>query len=257
MDLKTGNGKYYFDIDRCRLNIICKYVPDSTELVLFIHGLACSWDSFRNVLDKDYFPGKSLLLPDLAGFGDSSKPEDFSYTMENQAHLIDNLLANFPNCNIHIAAHSMGGAIALLLNEDTLSRVKTFSNIEGNLIGEDCGMLSRGVISVNFTEYCDNLYKKHLIEFNGHHQLRFEKTDPLVIYKSADSLVKWSDSGELLCKFKSLNCRKCYFYGEENNNMPVLKKLGPIEKFMISKSGHGLMTENPDEFYTKLKSFVG
>jgi hypothetical protein len=38
--------------------------------------------------------------------------------------------------------------------------------------------------------------------------------------------------------------------------MPVLEKLDFIPKYMISKSGHGLTTENPEEFYTKLSKFI-
>jgi hypothetical protein len=86
--------------------------------------------------------------------------------------------------------------------------------------------------------------------------LLFEQSTPRAIYKSADSLVRWSDSGELLNKFRNLNCRKSYFYGEENKNMPVLNKLDFVDKIIIQNSGHAMTTENPKEFYSKLSAFI-
>ena len=95
----------------------------------------------------------------------------------------------------------------------------------------------------------------HLFAFRGHEQLHFEQSSPFAIYNSAVSLVKKSDSDELLDRFGKLSCNKCYFYGEENKVMPVLKKLGSVQKYMIKNSGHGMTTENPKEFYTKLVEF--
>jgi pimeloyl-ACP methyl ester carboxylesterase len=254
--LKSGLNDYLADIDNHRIHFLCDFTPSSNEVVLFIHGLACSHESFRNLSDKIYFPGKSILILDLAGFGKSSKSESYSYSMEAQASLLEKLLSLLPEWNIHIAAHSMGGAVALLFSSDVMKRVKSFANIEGNLISEDCGILSRGIADLPFEEYRDKLFKTHQSEFKGHSQLRFNETTPFVVYNSAASLVKWSDSGELIKRFNALTCKKCYIYGEENQGMTVLNYLGPIEKYMISKSGHGMMTENPTEFYTVLTGFI-
>jgi pimeloyl-ACP methyl ester carboxylesterase len=256
INLKPGLNDYFVEIDNHKIHFRCDFSPDSNEVILFIHGLACSHESFRNLFDKPYFPGKSLLISDLAGFGKSSKPESFSYYMEDQASILEKLLSLLPAWNIHIAAHSMGGAVALLFSADIMSRVKSFANIEGNLISDDCGIFSRGVANLSFEEYRDSAFKISQTEFKGHAQLRFEETTPLAVYKSAVSLVKWSDSGELIKRFNALTCRKCYIYGEENSNMAVFKYLTSIDKYMISRSGHGMMTDNPDEFYSVLAGFI-
>jgi pimeloyl-ACP methyl ester carboxylesterase len=159
MNLDIGLRDYTANINQYKINFVCKFIPYSSEVILFIHGLACSMDSFQNVFDEDYFPDKSLLLVDLIGFGKSSKHEDFSYSMEGQAKIIENLLSILPKWNLQIAAHSMGGAIALLFSNEIFSRVKSFANIEGNLISEDCGLLSRGIISVSLEEYKNVFYK--------------------------------------------------------------------------------------------------
>jgi len=256
MKLTPGLKEYSILINEHQIHFSCKYNSKSSEVIIFFHGLGCSWDSFRNVLDHDYFPNKSLLFLDHIGFGNSSKTEDFSYTMENQAQIIERLLSILPQWNIHIVAHSMGVAIALFLEPQTFSRVISFSNIEGNLISEDCGIMSRGISDISFKEYKNKLYKLHIFVYRGNDQLHFEQSSPFAIYNSAVSLVKKSDSGELLLRFRKLSCNKSYFYGEENKDMTVLKKLDFVQKYMIQNSGHGMTTENPKEFYTKLVEFV-
>ncbi len=256
MKLNEGIKEYSVVVDKYQVYFKCKFDPYSDEVILFIHGLACSSDSFRHAFEGNHFPDKSLLALDLIGFGKSSKPGNFSYAMEDQARLIQKLLSILPQWNIHIVAHSMGGAIALLFEPDIFSRVKSFANIEGNLINDDCGILSRGIISVSYEDYTNNLFKKHLVEFKSHHQLHFTETTPAAIYKSAVSLVEWSDSGILLNKFAALDCKKSYFFGEENKNMPVLGKLNFVQKFMIHNCGHGMSIENPKEFYSTFALFI-
>ena len=41
-----------------------------------------------------------------------------------------------------------------------------------------------------------------------------------------------------------------------DKDMPVLKKLDFVKKYMVHNSGHGMMTENPKEFYSKLHDFI-
>jgi len=254
--LQSGFKEYFFSLNQHQIFFQCRFSPGSKEAVLFLHGLACSSDSYRDVWNANYFPGKSILAVDIIGFGRSSKSEDFSYKMEDHAVLIEKLLEKLPDWKFHIAAHSMGGAIALLFSAEFYTRVLSFSNIEGNLVSEDCGLLSREIISRSFEVYKNRLYPKHVNAFKDHDQLHFEQSTPAAIYKSAQSLVQRSDSGELLEKFRKLNCRKSYFYGEENREMAVISKLDFAQKYMISNSGHGMMTENPDEFYSKLAGFI-
>ena len=256
-ELQKGFHEYDVDIENNTIHFQCDFKPDSPDLILFLHGLACSGDSFRNLFDHSYFPNASLLVPDLIGFGQSSKPDDFSYTMEDQAVLCERLLDIFPAQRLHIVAHSMGNAIALLFTQNIFSKVQSFANLEGNLISEDCGLLSRGIIEVSFQEYQKRNFRSHLYEFARHSQLRFNQTTANAVYKSAESLVKWSDSGELLTRYFNLKCKKCYFWGEENSEMPVLKKLTSLKTIMIPNSGHGMMTDNPEAFYNELVKFIG
>ncbi len=234
------------------------------EFVIFIHGLGCAKESFDDIFVFSRFNDFSLLAIDLIGFGDSSKPKDFSYTMEDQAEICKLLLDEFNPKKVHIVAHSMGGAIGLLLAEKLSDKLVSFTNIEGNLISEDCGLLSRKTISVPIEDFKNKVFDelKSSIAESKDKGLQLwlkwnEKSDTLAFYRSSESLVEWSDSGKLLEKFKNLKIKKVYIYGDRNSGMKVLDDLGDIKKIEISNSGHFVMNDNPEEFYTRLSDFIG
>jgi pimeloyl-ACP methyl ester carboxylesterase len=254
--LREGLHEYDIVVDNKRLNFLCDFKPESENLIIFLHGLACSRDTFQYIFEYRYFSEYSLLLPDLIGFGRSSKPDRFSYAMEDQASLCEQVMALFPTIETRVVAHSMGGAIGLLFSARLFERIKSFANIEGNLIGEDCGMLSRGIADVTLREYRERIFEKHKARFLNDPVLEFENTSPVAVHRSARSMVKWSDSGELLERFIRLPGKTCYFWGEKNSDMPILQRLSGMKTCMIRDSGHGMMVENPKEFYSKLAEFL-
>ncbi|MGA1826047.1 MAG: alpha/beta fold hydrolase [bacterium] len=228
------------------------------ELLFFLHGLGCSKDSFHHVWNRPDFDRFSILAPDLVGFGDSTKPESFSYTMEAQARVCAEILAEFSDKNLHIIAHSMGGAVALLLPDQVLSCAKSFVNVEGNLIDADCGILSRKIISVSPAIFKSYLFPELCEEF-GHLREKYaamHSTSADVLYRSAESLIAWSDSNMLLTVFLALPCRKAYFYGDENAAHPTIASIGDVPKVKIKRSGHFSMNDNPEDFYDELYTFL-
>lgn len=240
-----------------------RYRKGSGELLLFIHGLGCSRESFVHVWEAAGFEKYSLLAVDLAGYGDSPRRLDFSYRMDDHAAECISLLSGFEFSSIHIVAHSMGGAVGLLAAASLGSRLSSFISVEGNLTGADCGLVSRKTISYPFMKFEKSKFGKFVEanEASGDPGLRLwavmlRKCSPLAFYRSAESLVEWSDSGRLLDLFINLNCRKAYIYGDRNSKMDVLGMLGGINKISISGSGHFVMTDNPGEFYKKLLYFI-
>jgi len=233
----------------------------SDDLILFIHGLGCTKENFEDVWSCSELNGISLLTFDLIGYGSSSKPADFSYSMEDHAALCRELLIHFPHRRLHLVAHSMGGAIGILL-ADMLDTLDTFINVEGNLIGSDCSV-SRKTVSVSLEEFRDGFFEK--LRHNAwKHDSRgsqvwaalSEHSDITGFYRSAQSLVKLSDSGELLRRFLLLQFKKVYIYGEENAGAEAITHLQGIPTVCIPKSGHFPMSDNPDEFYYRIAEII-
>ena len=84
----------------------------NAEPLLLIHGFGGNKDNFTRIADKlaDYH----LVIPDLLGFGDSSKPDTADYRADAQAQRLHELMqAKGLASNIHIGGNSMGGAISV------------------------------------------------------------------------------------------------------------------------------------------------
>ena len=82
------------------------------EPLLLIHGFGGNKDNFTRIASQ--LEGYHLIIPDLLGFGESSKPMTADYRSEAQATRLHELLqAKGVASNIHVGGNSMGGAIGV------------------------------------------------------------------------------------------------------------------------------------------------
>ena len=82
------------------------------EPLLLIHGFGGNKDNFTRLANQ--LEGYHLIIPDLLGFGESSKPMTADYRSEAQATRLHELLqAKGLTSNIHVGGNSMGGAISV------------------------------------------------------------------------------------------------------------------------------------------------
>lgn len=82
------------------------------EPLLLIHGFGGNKDNFTRIAARlgDYH----LIIPDLLGFGQSSKPLDADYRADAQAQRLHELMQAKGIANaLHIGGNSMGGAISV------------------------------------------------------------------------------------------------------------------------------------------------
>lgn len=231
------------------------------HLVLFLHGLGCTRASFQDALTFQGLNAFAIMTCDFIGYGGSSKPANFSYTLEGQATIISNILEQIKPERISVVGHSMGGAIGLLVAKK-LSNLVSFISIEGNLVAQDCGLVSRGIANQTLDEFVNNGYQVFLKSLQTSKRPDFIKwaewyaqSSPEALYHSAKSLVGWSDSGELLTIFNSL-AKKAYIYGDEDSKDYLLPQLKETQKIMINDAGHFAMVDNPSKLYTNIVSIL-
>ncbi|WP_350561726.1 alpha/beta hydrolase [Psychrobacter sp. CAL346-MNA-CIBAN-0220] len=80
--------------------------------LLLIHGFGGNKDNFTRIADK--LEGYHLIIPDLLGFGDSSKPMTADYRADAQAQRLHELLQFKGLASaIHVGGNSMGGGISV------------------------------------------------------------------------------------------------------------------------------------------------
>ncbi len=259
--MKTGIYKQV-TFNHLHIKIACDYEHRGDSLILFIHGLGCSHAQYEKAFSGFFPPDISILVPDLAGHGDSDRPEKLTYTMQEHADILAELLNLFPEKKIHLACHSMGGAIGLLMCMNPGNRILSFINIEGNLIYSD-STTSRSISSVTEKLFLGTIFQGILARYKNSDEYAIREwsksirlAEPYAFYRSSKSLAEWTDSGKLLAMFLRLECPKCYIYGENNLNSMVLGRLGATSTFAIHGSGHFPMIDNPDELYDVIARFL-
>ena len=118
------------DHDGSKYEVATTFRRRGEEVLLLLHGLGCSKESFRDIWFRDEFSDYSIMSLDFLGFGDSSKSDKFSYKMEDQASVCAKVVNEISSKKVHIIAHSMGGAIGLLLPASLLNSALTFTNLK-------------------------------------------------------------------------------------------------------------------------------
>jgi triacylglycerol lipase len=81
------------------------------EPLLLIHGFGADKDNFTRAsasLTKRY----RVIIPDLPGFGESSRPENVSYAIDDQVERVRALARQLGITRLHLGGNSMGGFIS-------------------------------------------------------------------------------------------------------------------------------------------------
>ncbi len=226
------------------------------DLVLFLHGLGCAKEKFAGLWGAVELAAVMLLAPDLPGHGSSQGLPPETWSMEGMTATVRDLLRDreTETARLHIVVHSLGGAVGLLLAEQTPVPLASFINVEGNLVGADCSMLSRRTAEMDLKEFRDEKFAKLKARARNTDDpiLRdwagwMESCSAEALHASARSLVEWSDSGRLLQMFLELSVPKVYVYGEHSANPDVLVHLESVPKYRIADSGHFIMIDQPAE----------
>lgn len=242
-------------------SVATKYKPNGNEWLVFMHGIGCAKESFDAVFQDKLAERYSVLTFDFIGHGGSDKPADFSYRLEDHAAIANQLIKQFDPKSVAVVAHSMGGTIGLLLVQE-LDNLKTFINVEGNLISEDAGIVSRQTAEQAEADFVTNGYNDFLARLRSSDEPAFrvwanwyEKSSPVAIHRSGTSLVEWSDSGKLMPAFNGLS-EKAFIYGDRTDVSLLLPQFQDVDVYAIPNSAHFMMLDNPTAFYDAIRSHL-
>lgn len=241
--------------------IATKYVRASDNWLVFLHGIGCAKECFGRVFDTGLTKRFSILTFDFAGFGGSSKPDDFRYALEDHAEITKLVMAEFKPQKVTLIAHSMGGSIGVLVAKD-LGNLESFINLEGNLVSQDAGTVSRKTAEQTEKNFLSRGFDKFLSGLKSSDEPAsrawakwYENSSRTAVYRSGCSLVEWSDSGKLLGYFNDLH-KKAYVYGGRTNSDHVLEHLRGTDIIKVSNAGHFMMLDNSPEFYRALSGLL-
>jgi len=244
-------------------SLSCQIPSSGTDTcILFLHGLQSRKEIFEDIRQalSNCFTIPHLAI-DFIGFGHSDKPENFSYDLAGQQHIVLELLRKLDIKNVHIIGHSRGGMLGTLMIKDVPNVVRSLVSLEGNLCLEDCGE-SRKVAALPFDEFKNTYYPalKEKLAQSTEPSAQFRYQSLLLIpdyafYKTSKATVAWSKKGQLKDIFQSSPHPKLMVYGQNSHfhSRPTGKSVSLAE---IPESGHFMMLDNPDATLDVIQDFL-
>lgn len=122
----AGLSEQQIDVGELRISYLTNDRLEGRDSLLLIHGFGGSKDNWVRMaahLSDDY----NLLIPDLAGHGDSSTGTESDYPVEAQAATLTRFLDELDTASVHMAGNSMGGGITLYFASRYPERVRSIS----------------------------------------------------------------------------------------------------------------------------------
>jgi pimeloyl-ACP methyl ester carboxylesterase len=238
---------------------------DGADSLVFIHGFGSAKEHFHRAFDVSSLERFTIVAIDLVGFGKSRGPESFEYAMEDQACVMLKALDKMKIESFHLCAHSMGGLVAMKMAELEPERILSLINMEGNLTPEDCFFSGR-FVELTSEEFDRSGRRKFEEELRAagledpamsEYLETFSMALAIALYKSASHTV--ADSSTLLVDRLSRIKNACYIYGERNRGVypgeKLLREKG-VPLLYIEGAGHSMATDNPEELYRVISSFI-
>ncbi|HEX4031138.1 MAG TPA: alpha/beta fold hydrolase [Terracidiphilus sp.] len=118
----TGVRSRTVVVHGCRVHYLVQGPADGDAVVL-VHGLGGSAEDWRNLAPDFARAGYRVYMPDLPGYGRSQRPQDFSYSVRDEAAVVIGFMDNLGLRRVTLGGWSMGGWIAQLVAAQQPQRV--------------------------------------------------------------------------------------------------------------------------------------
>jgi pimeloyl-ACP methyl ester carboxylesterase len=227
------------------------------DVIVFMHGFGCSKELFADAFEAEALRHYSLCSFDFPSHGASQVVDPGAATLERYADVARALIEVLAPRRVAMVCHSMGGAVGLIAAQ-ALGNCESFISVEGNLIREDCGIVSGNTAKQPRSEFVENGHAAFVktLRSSGDRSLQrwadcYQLADSASLHAIAESLVSWSVSGKLLNYFAQTK-KPHYIYGEQSDLDYLTPRLGKIPRMGIPDAGHFLMLDNPMAFYAAI-----
>ncbi|MGF1718274.1 alpha/beta fold hydrolase [Photobacterium chitinilyticum] len=237
-------------------------LPGDRIPIIFIHGLGCasSFD-YPQVASMCGLEQHRRLLVDLLGSGFSDKPHQFSYSIEEHADYLEQLINHLDIGEFFIYGHSMGGAISInLAARFDETRLKGLILSEANL-DSGGGFFSKSIASYNEKEYLNvghnKIIQESKKESNESWAASLSMSSPIAIYRESISLIE-GQSPSWRKVLYSLKATKTFIFGNHSLPDPDLMELERenINIEIVPGAGHSMAWENPEGLATAITAAI-
>jgi pimeloyl-ACP methyl ester carboxylesterase len=98
--------------------------PADGPAVVLVHGLGGHAEDWRNLAPYFARAGFRVYMPDLFGYGRSEKPQDFSYSVRDEAAAVVDFMDALGLKQVNLGGWSMGGWIVQIVASEHPERVR-------------------------------------------------------------------------------------------------------------------------------------
>lgn len=274
-------------------NLQCHYLlwpnTQSDTACLFLHGFtndAHIWDALAAQLQQK----RNIIALDFRGHGDSDWDEKACYTHEQLCADVLQLIQQQPFKRWHIIGHSLGARVAMLtlarhqLPVESLTIIDTGPEVRAvgvNKVRMDAENAPTSFASVEaYFNYLSSIYifaqaerLRSMAEFGVRKNadgLWHTKTDPAfttVLWKPGSNLANSDDlryplNDELWAALAALDCKTMVVRGQASailSRQVAERMVGTMKDaklVTVSRAGHALMVDNPEEFERAVLAFI-
>ena len=241
--------------------------------VVFIHGSgpgASGYSNFKKNTDAFVNAGYRVIVPDMPGFGYSSKPVDRDYTSDFLSQALIGLLDNIGIKQCALIGNSLGGAISIRMALDRPQLVNNLILMAPGGIEELETYMAMPAMARMISNFVDGaLDKKGLrrvletLVFDPVHV-----TDDLVNERWA---ILQNQPAEVLSRMvipnmeselQNINCPVLGFWGVNDEFLPasggqkITRACRPSRHIEIAECGHWVMVEHTRLFNTTCLDFL-
>ena len=262
----------YVDLDN---GLTLHYHDEGSGIpLLFVHGSgpgASGWSNFKGNTPFFNDSGYRTLVPDLPGYGYSSKPEDAEYTLEFMVSALEQFLTKLKIDKVVLVGNSMGGAVCirLALNNSALVH-KLILMAPGGLETREVYMEMEGIQSMMRSFFSKKgitkegmqktfklqLFNESLITeaiINERYEIAI--TQPKTVISTMRIPNQTTDLHKLSCPilgFWGMDDKFCPSTGA----MTLAKNCSNIQMILLSECGHWVMVEHADTFNQQSLTFL-
>lgn len=242
------------------------------DTVIMVHGYGASKDVWLKFA-KYFTPNYRVIIPDLPGFGDSSKPQDKNYSIMSQVERLNLFAEGLKLTKFHLVGNSMGGAIAGNYAADYPETVNTLalfdsSGVKSPIKSELALLMAKGI----------NPYViKDENDFDRYMKLRFvnpPQMSPSIKEYSMEQTMKaaplnakigkdiFSDMTILESKLNRITAPTLIVWGDSDkiidiSSVPIFEKnIKNSKSVIIKECGHLPMLEKPAETASIYRDFL-
>ncbi|MFD7788813.1 alpha/beta fold hydrolase [Streptomyces nojiriensis] len=220
---------------------------------VYVHGLgATSPAYFAASATHPLLAGRRSLLVDLLGHGHSDRPEGFGYTLEAHADALAAALTEAGVEGAELIAHSMGGAVAIVLADRHPHLVSRLVLVDANLDPQQpvpAAPGSSGIASYTEEEFLAGGWAEVRDRVGAHWWSTMRLAGRTALYRTAVHLAAGTTPTmrELLLESK---IPRTYLLPEADGPLPGAEALraSGVAVVSVPDCGHNIMLDNPDGF---------